>query len=146
MNDNNQIPRWKKRLQVFNIIYEDVLDNHRNNQQKVIKNAFEKLDFDFFQMKIIEYYFANYQNMVETIKKYLLPTWPYERISPVTRAIILVAYSEFYSVNTDKAVLINESLKTCDTRGISRDKKFTNAILDRILVSNKTSNDGTNKK
>ena len=52
---NNKLPRWKKRLQVFNLIYEDVLENHNTNSQEIIKNAFEKLEFDHFQMKIIEY-------------------------------------------------------------------------------------------
>lgn len=132
---NNKLPRWKKRLQVFNLIYEDVLENHNTNSQEIIKNAFEKLEFDHFQMKIIEHYFANYEKTVELIKSYLLPTWPYERISPVTRAILLTAYSEYYSVNTDKPVIINEALKTCVTRGVVRDKKFINALLDKILIS-----------
>ena len=37
-------------------------------------NDFEKLEFDHFQMKIIEYYFANYEKAVELIKSYLLQT------------------------------------------------------------------------
>ena len=77
---NNKLPRWKKRLQVFNLIYEDVLENHNTNSQEIIKNAFEKLEFDHFQMKIIEYYFANYEKAVELIKSYLFS------LTKITRA------------------------------------------------------------
>ena len=135
MEKTNIVPRWKKRLQVFNLIYDDLLINHKSNKDAVIKNAFENMNFDHFQMQIIEYYYDNYDAIKAKIVEHLQPTWPFERISPITLAIIFCSYSEYYSVNTDKPILIDQSLKTCKTRGVIRDKNFINAILDKLLVS-----------
>ena len=65
------------------------------------------------------------------------PTWPYQRINVLTKAIILSSLSEYYAINTSLAIVIDQALKTCDHRGLVRDKKFINAILDKIIKNEK---------
>ncbi|AIV03771.1 transcription termination factor [Candidatus Malacoplasma girerdii] len=125
---------WQKRLAVLEIIYADIMADHTNDGSKVMSHLFEHENFDVNQLKILEHYFENYQAVDNIIIPMCQPTWRYERISPLTKALIQCAYHEFQTLKTDKAILINEALKTCDKRGEIRDKKFINAILDRILI------------
>lgn len=126
--------RWSQRIMVLNQIYSDVLSNHTLNKNIVIKDAFENQNFDHDQIKVLEYYFDNYQDLEKKIIERLKPTWPYSRINIITKSILLICLSEYYAIGTKPAVLIDQALKTCDHRGLVRDKKFINAILDRIMI------------
>ena len=117
----------------MNIIYSDVVVNHTSDKNLVIKQAFENDNFDGNQIKVLEYYFDNYKKFEQEIIKRLNPTWTYQRINVLTKAIILSSLSEFYALDTPISVIIDQALKTCDHRGIIKDKRFINAILDRII-------------
>ena len=132
-----QNTRWKQRIQVLNIIYSDVVSNHTTDKNNVIKQAFEVNNFDYDQIKILEYYYDHYVELEQKIIKRLQPTWPYQRINVLTKVIILSSLSEYYAINTSLAIVIDQALKTCDHRGLIRDKKFINAILDKIIKDEK---------
>ncbi len=132
-----QSTRWKQRIQVLNIIYSDIVSNHTTDKNNVIKQAFEVNNFDHDQIKVLEYYYDNYVELEQKIIKRLQPTWPYQRINVLTKAIILSSLSEYYAINTSLAIVIDQALKTCDHRGLVRDKKFINAILDKIIKNEK---------
>lgn len=132
-----QNTRWKKRIQVLNFIYSDVVSNHTTDMNNVIKQAFEVNNFDHDQIKILEYYYDHYVELEQKIIKRLKPTWPYQRINTLTKAIILSSLSEYYAINTNLAIIIDQALKTCDHRGLIRDKKFINAVLDGIIKDEK---------
>ncbi len=132
-----QSTRWKQRIQVLNIIYSDIVSNHTTDKNNVIKQAFEVNNFDHDQIKVLEYYYDNYVELEQKIIKRLQPTWPYQRINVLTKAIILSSLSEYYAINTSLAIVIDQALKTCDHRGLVRDKKFINAVLDGIIKDEK---------
>lgn len=132
-----QNTRWKKRIQVLNFIYSDVVSSHTTDMNNVIKQVFEVNNFDHDQIKILEYYYDHYVELEQKIIKRLKPTWPYQRINTLTKAIILSSLSEYYAINTNLAIIIDQALKTCDHRGLIRDKKFINAVLDGIIKDEK---------
>lgn len=121
----------------MNFIYSDVVSNHTTDMNIVIKQAFEFNNFDHDQIKILEYYYDNYAELEQKIVKRLKPTWPYQRINTLTKAILLCSLSEYYAINTSLAIIIDQALKTCDRRGLVRDKKFINAVLDGIIKDEK---------
>ena len=121
----------------MNFIYSDVVSNHTTDMNIVIKQAFEFNNFDHDQIKILEYYYDHYAELEQKIVKRLKPTWPYQRINTLTKAIILSSLSEYYAINTNLAIIIDQALKTCDHRGLIRDKKFINAVLDGIIKDEK---------
>ncbi|WEK83319.1 MAG: DUF1948 domain-containing protein [Mycoplasma sp.] len=125
---------WQKRVLVLNVIYDDIITNHVSDKNTVLRDIFSNEDFDSEQMKIIEHYFNHYQEVDELVIKLLKPTWTYQRINPLTKAIIQCAYHEFQTKEIAKAIVIDQALITCSRRGITRDKKFINAILDKILI------------
>ncbi len=129
--------RWQKRIKVINIVYSDVVSNHTLNKELLLKQAFEIDNFDYEQMKVLQYYFDNQKTLEQKIIKRLKPTWPYQRINTLTKAIILSSLSEYYSLNTSLGIIIDQALKTCSHRGLVRDKKFINAILDRVIKDEK---------
>ncbi len=129
--------RWQKRIKVMNIVYSDVVSNHTLNKELLLKQAFEIDNFDYEQMKVLQYYFDNQKTLEQKIIKRLKPTWPYQRINTLTKAIILSSLSEYYSLNTSLGIIIDQALKTCCHRGLVRDKKFINAMIDRIIKDEK---------
>ena len=129
--------RWQKRIKVMNIVYSDVVSNHTLNKELLLKQAFETNNFDYEQMKVLQYYFDNQKTLEQKIIKRLKPTWPYQRINTLTKAIILSSLSEYYSLNTSLGIIIDQALKTCCHRGLVRDKKFINAMIDRIIKDEK---------
>lgn len=132
-----QNTRWKKRIQVLNLIYSDIVSNHTTDKNAVIKQTFKVNNFDHDQIKVLEYYYDHYAELEQKIIKRLKPTWPYQRINPLTKAIILSSLCEYYAIATSLAIVIDQALKTCDHRGLVRDKSFINAILDGIIKDEK---------
>ena len=132
MEVQNKHTRWMKRIAVVNAIYEDYVNDHIeiNNMVKV---CFEERNFDHFQIEIIESYVLNQKNFDEEINKLLKPTWNYKRINPLTKAIIAEALAESKLKKVDKKVIIDQALKTCDHRGVIRDKKWINWVLDQLI-------------
>ena len=128
--ENNQA-RWKKRLSVVNAIYEDFVNEHAEINN-LVKSCFEDRNFDHFQIEIIESYVANQKDFDDQIIKLLKPTWTYKRINPLTKAIIQEALAEGKIKKVDKKVIIDQALKTCDHRGVIRDKKWINWVLDKL--------------
>ena len=132
MEAQNKNTRWMQRIAVVNAIYEDYVNDHIeiNNMVKV---CFEERNFDHFQIEIIESYVLNQKNFDEEIIKLLKPTWTYKRINPLTKAIITEALAESKLKKVDKKVIIDQALKTCDHRGVIRDKKWINWVLDQLI-------------
>lgn len=129
----NKDTQWRKRIDIFNLIYKDLMIETNSSKKELVKNAFEQLNFSVEQMKVLEDYIANFKKYESQIIPLLNPTWPWKRINNTTKAILLLALSEFNSLHTDKPIIIDQALKTCDHRGNIKDKKFINAILDKLL-------------
>lgn len=132
METSNKHARWKKRLSVVNVIYEDFVNDHADIND-LVKVCFEERNFDHFQIEIVESYVTNQTDFDEQIIKLLKPTWTYKRINPLTKAIICEALAESKLQKVDKKVIIDQALKTCDHRGVIRDKKWINWVLDKLI-------------
>ncbi len=130
---NKNLPQWKKRLDIVNIIYRDILTNHNSDKLKNKEYAFDSEEFTYNQLKIIENYFQNYDSYKQKIIVLLDESWSWERVNPYTKALIMCAIAEHNAINTKKAIIIDQALKTCDHRGLIKDKKFINAILEKML-------------
>lgn len=124
---------WRKRIQVLNLIYDDLLVDHTNEKSVIITSAFEKLYFDHYQIEILESYFDHYDDDKKVIEDLLKANWTYQRLNVLTKAIIHEAIAEARLKKVNKAILIDQALITCKTRGNIRDKNFINAILDKII-------------
>ena len=131
MEKNNQ-QRWKKRIDVVNKIYQDFVADHVDIDQ-LVKTCFEVDNFDHFQISIVESYVKNQKEFDDAIIKLLKPTWPYNRINPLTKAILQTALAEAKLKQVDKKVIIDQALKTCDHRGVVKDKKWINWVLDKLI-------------
>ena len=102
--------RWAQRVEVVNVIYQDILTNHTNKKSNVLSQCFEVLNFNQDQMKIIEQYFIDWQETDKQVIALLKPTWPYSRMNALTKAIIHVAVSESHILDTPKSILIDQAL------------------------------------
>lgn len=57
--------QWEKRVEVFHYVYSTLMSNVKDKD--IIKNAFEQFTFSADQMKIIEYYANNKQEIINLI-------------------------------------------------------------------------------
>jgi transcription antitermination factor NusB len=62
--------------------------------------------------------------------------WLFERLNRVEQAILLLAYAQFFYVETavDKGVVIDVAIKLTKAYCEGTDYKFVNAVLDKVLV------------
>ena len=103
-----------------------------NCQQIIV--SISKYKFDDQQNKIIIFFAKNIQTIKTKIKSLLKPTWTWNRLGLILRAISCLAYCEFFYLKLPKAIIIDQALVTCDHYSQSADKSFLNAILDKLLV------------
>ncbi len=123
--------QWEKRVEVFHYVYSTLISDINNKH--IIKKAFEQFTFSADQMKIIEYYANNKQNIIDLISSKLQNNWTWERISIVTQAILIASYSESQALIIDKKVIIDQALITANKYCEPNQKNFINAILDKII-------------
>jgi hypothetical protein len=65
--------QWKKRVNVFRHIYSDLQQNYTPDEFKKI--AFEQLNFESDQMRIVEYYVNNKEELIQVISAKLGTGW-----------------------------------------------------------------------
>ena len=123
--------QWEKRVEVFHYVYSTLMSDVKDKD--IIKNAFEQFTFSADQMKIIEYYANNKQEIINLISTRLQNNWTWERIFAVTQAILITSYSESQALTIDKKIVIDQALITADKYCEPNEKKFINAILDKII-------------
>lgn len=123
--------QWEKRVEVFHYIYQILMT--QKPSKDIVKNAFEDYSFDADQMKIIEYYSINVNDIKGLIVQHLAEKWTWDRIPYVTRAIIITAYCESKVSKLDRKIIIDQALVTAGKYCEAKDKKFVNAILDKII-------------
>lgn len=134
MQENKQT-QWKKRIDVLNLIYKDIMsENSKDVNFDIIKYAFEELNFSYEQMKVIENYVENKDKYKMKLISLLKPTWPYSRVNNLSKSIIFCAMSEWNSIKTDKSIIIDQSIKTCKIRGVIKDKNFIHAAINKLLI------------
>ena len=124
--------RRDQRIKVMTCIYQYLLT------EKSMDDIFDdNLDID--DKKSISFIVENTVNTLkdqdeleEVIKTHLTPTWDYDRLGYIEKAILLMGAEELVHGNTDRAVIINEAVeiakKYCDDDA----PKLINGVLDQI--------------
>ncbi|MDE5599686.1 MAG: transcription antitermination protein NusB [Ureaplasma sp.] len=120
-----------KRVNVMQLIYSYLIFPIRNN--KFIEVCIEHYNFDADQIKIIEYFLSNKQAIENLVNKYIKQGWSFERLNTVEQAILYCAISEKNVLNTDKNIIIDESIKTAKNFCDEDSFEFINAVLDKII-------------
>lgn len=114
-------------------IYSSLIKSLRGDELKQDFFNADNYEFDANQLKILEYYADNKEEIVKLFSSHLGVNWTWDRIAPMTQAILIVAYCEVKAINQDIAVAIDQALITAERYGQLDSKKFINAILDKVL-------------
>lgn len=132
---NKEISRNKKHELIMQCIYSKLSFNdikYNININNLSKNIFKK-NLDEFSKNIILKTFNHFDEIISIIKKYLI-NWKFNRISNITKAILLMSYTHYkYIEKVDKAIFINIAIKLAKKYLDDNDYKFINGILDKIL-------------
>lgn len=129
----NKKTQWQKRVDTTQYIYSSLAKTLTGDELKTDFYNADNYDFDLNQIKLLEYYANNQKEIIKLLSSKLGKNWTWERIPPMTQAILITCYCEFKANDTPKAVAIDQALVTADKYGQLDQKKFINAILDKIL-------------
>ncbi len=128
--------QWEKRVKLFQYLY-SCLILEASPSEMLTKHLEEDYDFDANWLKVLEYIVANFDNIKEAISKNLSASWTYERVSCVDKAVMMVAIGEANTLDTPRAVVIDQALITAKQYNIDDSYKYINAILEKILPCKK---------
>ncbi len=122
--------QWQKRVDVTQYVYICLMSDFDADKIKIDMLNYE---FNANQLKLLEYFADNKNEIIGLFSKHLKETWTWDRIAPLTQAIMIVAYCEVKSLNRQVPIAIDQALITADKYGQLDNKKFINAVLDKIL-------------
>ena len=133
------ISRYQIRVNIITCIYDNLIYEKNNldyDVNKTLLNIFkvEKLeDLDLFTKQI---YLSCYKNREEIIKlvQSKLVKWQFNRLNLLSQALFIevVAEGKFENL-TNKPILIDFAVDYAKKFLSSKDYKYINAVLDRIL-------------
>lgn len=123
--------QWQKRVDVTQYIFSCLIKQLNTNE---INENILNYNFDANQLKVIEYFRDNFEFIKKNISDNLKKTWTWDRLSIMEQSIMIVAFCEFKILKREKAIAIDQALVTADKYGQLKEKKFINAILDKILI------------
>lgn len=125
--------QWQKRVDVTQYIYSSLAKSLSSDLLKQDYFNADSYEFDANQLKLLEY-FADHQNeIIKIFSNNLGKDWTWQRIPLMTQAILIECYCEAKALNTPIAVVIDQALVTAEKYGQLDNKKFINAILDKVL-------------
>lgn len=125
--------QWQKRVDTTQYLYSCLIKNLSGDELKHDFYNADSYDFDANQLSLLEYYCQHQKEIIKLFSNNLGKNWTWERIAPMTQAILIMCYCEVKAVNTPVAVAIDQALVTAEKYGQLENKKFINAILDRVL-------------
>lgn len=103
------------------------------NEKSIIDDALHNHNFDAFQLKIIEYYAQHREQIIKLLAARLSKNWTWDRISKVDQAVLICAYCEAKAIETDKKIIIDQSLLTIKHYADPQSTAYINAILDKVI-------------
>ena len=125
--------QWQKRVDTTQYLYSCLIKNLKGDELKQDFFNADSYEFDANQLKLLEYYCDHQEEIVKLFSKNLAKNWTWERIAPMTQAILIVCYCEVKAIETPVAVAIDQALVTAQKYGQLDTKKFINGILDKVL-------------
>ena len=125
--------QWQKRVDVTQYIYSSLAKSLSSDVLKQDYFNADSYQFDANQLKVLEYFADNQQNIINVLNNNLGKDWTWQRIPLMTQAILIECCCEVKALNTPIAVAIDQALVTAERYGQLDNKKFINAILDKVL-------------
>lgn len=122
--------QWQKRVDVTQYLYICLMSDFNAEQ---IKTDMLNYDLEANQLKLIEYFAENKNQIIKLFSSNLGQNWTWDRIAPMQQAIMCVAYCEVKCLDRAIPIAIDQALVTADKYGQQDAKKFINAILDNVL-------------
>ena len=98
------------------------------NDEKLSGNS-KSMDFAVW---LVETTLKNKDNYSELLSKYLKKGWPYDRLSPMERAILLIAACEVLESDLPNNIIINEAVMSAKKFCDDDTYKFINGVLSNI--------------
>lgn len=89
----------------------------------------DKRDGDVFALELISAANENYAKMKLVLKAFA-PDFPFEKIAPINRALLLLGLTEMKYLGTPPVVVINEYVELSKIYGEDKSAGFINAVLD----------------
>ncbi len=130
--ENNKA-QWQKRVDLTQYLYSSLIKSLKGQELKTDFFNADNYNFDANQLKVLEYYSDHQDEIVKLFSDNLAKDWTWQRIAPMTQAILIVCYCEVKVLSVDVAIAIDQALVTAEHYGQLDNKKFINAILDKVL-------------
>ncbi len=89
----------------------------------------EKKENDEFARKIVQEAITNSAKLKIVIKAFA-PDFPFNKIAPINRVLLLLGLAEMKYIKTPPIVVINEYIELAKIFGEQRSAGFINAVLD----------------
>lgn len=102
-------------------------------ESALVRNAEElgEYDCDFAQM-LLGGVLEKEQSVKKSVQEHA-PQWPFERMDPISRCILLVgAYELLFGKDAPPAVVMNEAIEIAKEYGTEEGGKFVNGVLNAI--------------
>ena len=136
--ENNIISRNKEHELIMISIY-DALTYVAMNEEFSLQDTMENIflmpyeNIPYFSKEVTIKALKNINEIIEAFQKNM-PTWKFDRLNQVERAILLESYAAYKMVgDIDKKVMINVAINLSKKYLDKKDYKFVNGILDKIL-------------
>lgn len=130
--ENNK-PQWQKRVDTTQYLYSSLVKSLKGDELRTDFFNADNYNFDANQLKLLEYYANHQDEIVKLFSSNLGQNWTWERIPVMAQAILIICYCEVKALDTPIAVAIDQALVTAEKYGQLDNKKFINAILDKVL-------------
>jgi transcription antitermination factor NusB len=112
----------------FSYLQRDRTVSLNKSYQHVLWNVDKRLG-DVFAQKLVESANLNYAKM-KVVLKVFAPDFPFEKIAPINRALLLLGLTEMKYLGTPPVVVINEYVELSKIYGEDKSAGFINAVLD----------------
>lgn len=130
--ENNKA-QWQKRVDLTQYLYSSLIKSLKGQELKTDFFNADNYNFNANQLKVLEYYSDHQDEIVKLFSDNLAKNWTWQRIAPMTQAILIVCYCEVKALGIDIAIAIDQALVTAEHYGQLDNKKFINAVLDKVL-------------
>lgn len=127
-----QLPQWKKRVELVKIIYSALWTNIGSSS--LIKYVFENHTLSKEQDKVINYFCTNKPKIIKEITSKLKNNWTWDRIPMIDKAILIVAYAEYYANKIAKSIVIDQAIITTKHYSLETSSEYINGVLENILI------------
>ncbi|WP_373597876.1 transcription antitermination factor NusB [Metamycoplasma equirhinis] len=118
--------KLQNRIKLITFIYQFELFDEKISCEKI----FQDNDLQNWEVNILNLIESKYDFLVNVAKQFISKDWEWNRVLPLTRAIII--YGEYELLFNEPKIVINEMINICKLLSPNNDYKFVNKVLDLI--------------